>query len=280
MKIGFQGIEGAFSSIASRQLFPDAEYISFKSFYDVLDAITNDIIDCGILPIENSYAGRVAGMHNLFKDFCDKKLFIVAEKLLKVEHCLGCLEGAKIDDITNIFSHEQALMQCQKNISKLLPNAKCLAKENTAMSAQFVVESRNKHYSVICSKDACEKYGLHILYSNFQDSNDNCTLFVGLSKKQNAIPKKTNNVITSLLFELNNTSGSLYRALGCFAEQGIDMMKIESYIPTFLSTSAMFFITIRGNLEDDNVKKAMNDLSKFTKNIYSFGSYFADGKRR
>ena len=278
MKIGYQGIDGAFSSIASKQLFPDAEYLSFKSFYDVLDAINNDKIDYGILPIENSYAGRVAGMHNLFKDFCDKKLFIVAEKLLKVEHCLGCLNEAKAEDIMDIFSHEQALMQCQKNISKFFPKAKCFAKENTAMSAKFVVESKNKHYSVICSKDACKKYGLRVLHDNFQDSNDNCTLFVGLSKKQNIIPKNSSGVITSLLFELKNTAGVLYHALGCFAEQGIDMMKIESYIPTSLSTSAMFFITIRGNLEDEIVKIAMSNLSKFTKNIHSFGSYFADGR--
>jgi prephenate dehydratase len=140
------------------------------------------------------------------------------------------------------------------------------------------VESENKHYSVICSKDACKKYGLHILYDNFQDSNDNCTLFVCLSKKQNLITKKTSDVITSLLFELKNTSGALYHALGCFAEHGIDMMKIESYIPASSSTSAMFFITIRGNMEDENVKIAISDLDKFTKNIYSFGSYFTDGR--
>ena len=278
MKIGYQGVEGAFSYIASKQIFPNEDCISFKSFYDVLEAIENNKIDCGVLPIENSYAGRVAGMHNLFKDFCHKNLFIIAEKLLKVEHCLCGLKNAKIENITHIFSHEQALMQCQKNISKMLPNAKSVAKENTAMSAQFVAESKNINYSAICSKDACKKYDLQVLQDNFQDSNDNYTLFVVVSKKQKFIPKNSKNVLTSLLFELKNTSGVLYNSLKCFAEQNIDLVKIESYIPTGSSKSAMFFITIRGNTEDENIKIALQNLKNSAKNIYSFGSYFSDRK--
>lgn len=274
MKIGYQGVEGAFSNIASKQIFPNEEYISFKTFFDVLDAIDNDKIDYGVLPIENSYAGRVAGMHNLFKDFCDKKLFITNEKMLKVEHCLCGIKGSKIENITHIFSHEQALMQCQKNISKYLPKAQSISKENTAISAQFVAESNNKQYASICSKDACEKYGLQILKENFQDSNDNYTLFVCLSKHQNNIPANTKNVLTSMLFELKNQAGALYRSLECFAKQNLDIVKIESYIPATSSTSAMFFITTRGNVEDKNMKQAINKLKDFTKNIYIFGSYF------
>lgn len=276
MKIGYQGVEGAFSYITSKQIFPNEEYISFKTFFDVLDAIEKDKIDYGVLPIENSYAGRVAGMHNLFKDFCDKKLFITNEKMLKVEHCLCGIKGGKIENITHIFSHEQALMQCQKNISKFLPTSQSISKENTAISAQFVSENNNKKYASICSKDACEKYGLQILKENFQDSNDNYTLFVCLSKHQNNIPEKTKNVLTSLLFELKNQAGALYRSLECFAKQDIDLVKIESYIPATSSTSAMFFITTRGNIEDNNMKQAIKNLKNFTNNIYIFGSYLAN----
>ena len=276
MKVGYQGVEGAFSSIASKQMFPHAKYISFKTFFNVLEAIENNEIDCGILPIENSYAGRVAGMHNLFKDFCNKNLFIIAEKMLKIEHCLCGIKNSKIKDITHIFSHEQALMQCQKNIAKFLPNAKSFSKENTAMSAKFVAESKNSSYSAICSKDACEKYNLQILKENFQDINDNYTLFVALSKQQNTITAGSQNVLTSLLFEVKNISGVLHGSLKCFADQNIDLVKIESYIPPVSSTSAMFFITVQGNVEDKNVKIALQNLNTFTENIYIFGSYFAD----
>lgn len=276
MKIGYQGIEGAFSNIATQQMFPGDEYVAFKTFFDVLEAIETGKIDCGVVPIENSYAGRVAGMHNLFRDFCDKNLFIVKEKMLKVEQCLCGLEGAKVGDITHIFSHEQALMQCQKNIAKVLPKAKCLAKENTAMSAQFVADSRDKCFSAICSRYACEKYGLTLLQENFQDVNDNYTLFIGLSKEKNSVASNSQNVLTSLLFEVKNVSGVLYKALKCFAERNLDLVKIESYIPATSSKSAMFFITIRGNVADQDMKIALHDLNQCAKKVYIFGSYFAD----
>ena len=280
MKVGYQGVEGAFSNIAAKQIFPDENYISFKTFFDVLEAIEEGKIDCGIVPIENSYAGRVAGMHNLFRDFCNKNLFIVTEKMLKVEHCLCGLAGAKMADITHIFSHEQALMQCQKNISKMLPNATCTAKENTAMAAKFVAESANKNFAAICSEEACKQYGLTILKENFQDANDNYTLFVGLSKKKNSIDNDAVNgnrtVLTSLLFEVKNVSGVLYKALKCFAEQDIDLVKIESYIPATSSKSAMFFITTKGNIADKNMQMALQNLNEFAKKVYIFGSYFSD----
>ena len=280
MKVGYQGVEGAFSNIAAKQIFPNENYISFKTFFDVLEAIEEGKIDCGIVPIENSYAGRVAGMHNLFRDFCNKNLFIVTEKMLKVEHCLCGLAGAKMADITHIFSHEQALMQCQKNISKMLPNATCTAKENTAMAAKFVAESANKNFAAICSEEACKQYGLTILKENFQDANDNYTLFVGLSKKKNSIDNDAVNgnrtVLTSLLFEVKNVSGVLYKALKCFAEQDIDLVKIESYIPATSSKSAMFFITTKGNVADKNMKMALQNLNEFAKKVYIFGSYFSD----
>ena len=278
MKVGYQGVDGAFSSIAAKVLFPNSVYVSFKTFTDVLEAVKNAEIDTGVVPIENSYAGRVAGMHNLFKDFCDKKLFITHEKMLKIEHCLCGVEDSNIDDITHIFSHEQALMQCQMNISNVLPNAVCSAKGNTAMAAQFVSENNNHYYAAICSKDACRRYGLKILQENFQDVDDNYTLFVALSKKQNTIPANTSNVLTSMIFEIKNKSGSLCSCLECLEKQDLDLVKIESYIPTTSSTSAMFFATIRGNMEDTNMKKAVQNLYSLVKNIYIFGSYITERK--
>ena len=251
MNIGYQGINGSFSSIVARKMFPNMNYISFKTFADVLEAIENGKIDCGILPIENSYAGRVAGMHNLFRDFCNRKLFIVAEKLLKIEHCICSIQNTDIGDITHVFSHEQAIMQCQKNIHKILPNAVISPKENTAIAAKFVAENNNKHFCAICSIDACKQYQLKILHKNFQDEDDNYTLFVGISKQENIITKETKNVLTSILFEIKNAPGSLFNALKCFRDQKIDLVKIESYIPTIKSQQAMFFTTIKGNVREE-----------------------------
>ena len=178
-------------------------------------------------------------------------------------------------NITHIFSHEQALMQCQRNIIKNLPNAKCEAKANTAMSAKFVAESGNSNFSAICSREAGEKYGLKVLKPNFQDAKEeNHTLFVALSKKQNHIEiNNENNVLTSLIFELKNCPGSLYYSLGCFEEQKIDLLKIESYIPIGKSSSALFFTTIRANVDDEKTKTSLEKLKQFTNNIYILGSY-------
>ena len=162
----------------------------------------------------------------------------------------------------------------------MLPNAMCSAKENTAVAAKFVAESANKNFAAICSEEACKQYGLTILQENFQDTNDNYTLFVGLSKKKNSIDNDAVNgnrtVLTSLLFEVKNVSGVLYKALKCFAEQDIDLVKIESYIPATSSKSAMFFITTKGNVADKNMQMALQNLNEFAKKVYIFGSYFSD----
>lgn len=277
MKVGYQGVEYAYSYIASNQMFKNCEYFSFKSFLDVIYAVENNEVDYGVLPIENSYAGRVAEIHNLLKNVVDKNIFFVKEKLLKIEHCLCGIKGSSIDNITNIFSHEQALMQCQKTILKLVPNAVCKPMINTAVSAKFVYDSNNINYASICSKYACERYNLSLLKENFQDlKNDNYTLFVALSKKQNNINSTDKNVLTSLIFELKNCVGALYYALGCFNEQNIDIVKIESYIPPIDSTISKFFITIKGNIADIKVKSAIEKLKQFTNNIYILGSYLSD----
>ena len=274
MKVGHQGIKGAFSYIASRQIYPNADIISYKTFLDVLDAVDSGAVEYGVIPMENSSAGRVADVYNIFKQ---TKLYIVAEKLLKVQHNLAGIKGAKLEDITHIFSHEQALRQCEKTLQKLAPTATLIAKENTAISAEYVKSENNPHFACVCSADAITENHLLLLQANIQDNDNNSTLFVVFAKKPITIAKNTPNVKTSIIFEIKNEVGSLYHSLGCFANNNIDLIKLESYIPNaFSSTSAMFFITMKGNIADDNMQKALQELKNYTKQIHIFGSYFED----
>ena len=276
MKVGHQGIKGAFSYIATKELYPSAEIVSYRTFLDVLDAVESGAVEYGVIPMENSSAGRVADVYNIFKQ---TKLYIVAEKLLKVQHNLASIYGAKIENITHIFSHEQALRQCEKTLQKLAPTATLVAKENTAISAEYVKSENNLHFACVCSADAIAENHLSLLQANIQDNDNNSTLFVVFAKKPITIAKNTQNVKTSIIFEIKNEVGSLYHSLGCFANNNIDLIKLESYIPNaFASTSAMFFTTMKGNIADDNMQKALQELKNYTKQIHIFGSYFEDIK--
>jgi len=271
IKVGHQGVKGAFSYITTKQLYPDAEILSFNTFFDVLQAVEDGKIEYGIIPMENSYAGRVADVYNIFKK---TKLFIVGEKLTKIEHNLAGIQNSKIEDITHIFSHEQALRQCENTLKKITPNAKLIAKENTAVSAQYIAKENNNHYGAICSLEAIQENNLKILKSNVQDMKNNCTLFIVFAKKPIDIDINIQNVLTSMMFEIKNKPGSLYKSIGCFAKNNIDLIKIESYIPNaFDSDNAMFFITTNGNIKDERHKKALQELKFYTNDIHIFGSY-------
>lgn len=277
IKIGYQGTIGAFSYIAAKDLYPNEILMNYKTFADVIKAVHSKEVDFGIIPLENSYAGRVSDVYNLFQNV---KLFIVAEKLLKITHCIAGIESIEFSRITHIYSHEQALKQCERNIKTFFPNAKLIAKENTAIAANFVKEMNSPEHVAICSELAAEYSKLSILKSHMQDANDNCTLFIVIGRKQNDINITNNNeVLTSVLFEIQNVAGSLYNAIGCFARRSIDLIKLESYIPNVLtSESAKFFVTIRGNLQDSNLMDGLKEIQKYTKDIHIFGSYFRNRK--
>ena len=272
--VGHQGIVGSFSYIATKQIYPKAKIVSFNTFIDVINAVKDEKISFGIIPLENSYAGRVADVYNIFKD---TKLYIVGEKLLKIQHNLAGIYGSKITDIKKIFSHEQALKQCGENLLKILPNVELIATKNTAISANYVSKEKNKHYACVCSIEAVKEYNLKLLKKNIQDKKNNSTLFVVFAKKPISICKNAKNVLTSIIFEIKNEVGSLYKCLECFAKNNIDLIKIESYIPNaFCSKSAMFFITMKGNIENNDMRNSLKELKKYSKNIHIFGSYLSD----
>ena len=179
MKIGYQGVKGSFSYIATKELYPNEQMVNFWSFREVFEALECSKIDIGIIPIENSYTGKVEDTNLLMNDFNFK---ILKKINIPIHHNLAGIEGATLDVITHIFSHKQALLQCKENIKKIIPKAQLVEKENTAISAHFVANAKNNNYACLCSSESIKEYGLKNLYPNLQDKNNNHTLFVAISK--------------------------------------------------------------------------------------------------
>lgn len=179
IKIGHQGISGAFSHIATKQLFHYNKIISFSTFELLFKALQQDKINLAVIPIENSYTGKIPETNDLMKKY---KFKMIKKLKLPIQHNLAVVKDTQLNDITDIFSHEQALKQCQKNIKKILPKAKLRIMKNTAISAQYVKQQNNKNYACICSDEAIQEYNLKILYKNLQDREDNYTLFFAISK--------------------------------------------------------------------------------------------------
>jgi prephenate dehydratase len=278
--IAFQGTVGANSNLACKNFYPEFEAKSFPTFYDVFKAVEDGNVEYGMIPLENSYAGRVSEIHNLLQE---GKASIVAEHFLSINHNLVGLDGARLEDVTEVFSHPQALMQCRNNLHEL----KLVLREssNTAEAAKFVATSADKTKAALCSKMAAEAHGLKIIRENMQDSQGNTTIFIVISKTAIDPDSKILPVITSLIFTIKNYPGSLYKALGSFATNNVSIMQIESFIrggvkaPGGISEQAAFFITINGHSKQENIATALRELEFFAKDIKILGVYYADQKR-
>lgn len=273
MKIAYCGRIGSFSHEVSVKMFPNAQYFGFDSFTQAITEVENNNADYAILPIENSNAGRVAEIHNILPNV---SLFFWKEYILKVSHNLYVLNNKiKIEDLTEIHSHNQALMQCSDFLSQI--NASQVNQLNTAIAAENLANSQNKNIGVVCSEIAGKHYNLHLLAQNIQNTNENYTTFVAMCKTQN-LNKEAN--LTSILFTITNKAGGIYEALGCFARNNVNLCKIESYIPSgFSSNNAQFFLTFSGNLQSQNVKNAMQEIQKVVNFVKIFGSYNSDSRR-
>lgn len=275
--IAFQGVTGANSNLACNKFYPEFQTKAFPTFADVFMAVENGEVEFGMIPLENSYAGRVSEIHNLLQD---RDVSIVAEHFFNVSHNLAAVRGAVISNIEKIYSHPQALMQCNNNIRKLSNNKIIVCDvSNTAEAARMVAESGDKSKAAICSKMAAEVNGLEVLKENIQDDEGNMTTFVVISKNSANPDLEVAPVLTTLLFTIRNIPGSLYKSLGGFATNGVNMLKLESYIPGGISKQAKFFITIEGHPSQKNVSLALEELGFFSKNVKLLGIYYADKSR-
>ncbi len=274
--IAFAGSYGANADLACKTFYPECKTLSCTSFADVFQAVKDEKTDYGIIPLENSYAGRVSEIHNLLQD---SNLFIIAEHFYQIEHHLAALKGTKISEIEEIYSHPQALMQCKNNLKDI--KAELFNYSNTADAAKLIKDSQDKNKAALCSKLAAEINNLEVIKENLEDAKkNNMTLWIVLSKE--AIDpeiKENTKIVTTMLFTVRNIPGSLYKSLGGFATNNVNMLKLESYIPGGISTQAKFFISVEGHPDQENIRLALEEIGFFSKRIKVLGVYPADPLR-
>lgn len=266
MKISFQGAKGAYSDQACRELYPKAETIPCSSFEDAFDAVINGECNLAVIPIDNTLAGRVADVHHLLPT---SGLHIIGEHFLPIYHCLLGVKGATIDCLTHVHSHVHALPQCRIFIRE--NNLKPVVHADTAGSAADIAARNDITQSAIASALAAEIYGLEVLAEGVQDDDSNKTRFIVLSPEAKAFDIH-NDVITSFVFEVRNIPAALYKTLGGFATNGINMLKLESYVDEQFH-AARFYCEISGHIRDEAVCLAMEELGFYGKNIKILGSY-------
>ncbi len=272
--ISFQGIAGAHSDMACKNAYPYHYTLPCDTFEHAFNAVETGKAILAHIPIENSHAGRVAEIHNLLPE---TPLSIVGEYFHKVSHALVAPKGATLDGIKTVYSHQQALMQCRAHCRDL-----GIAQEpffDTAAAAKQVAQWNDPSKAALASKLAAELYGLEILETDMQDANDNTTLFVAFAAEPIDPDPEQENIISSLLFTTRNIAAGLYKALGGFATNNINILKLESYIPDYTSGEAQFFITFEGHPRNPKVQHALEELGFFTKNVKLLGVYESDPNR-
>jgi prephenate dehydratase len=267
MKISFQGANGAYSHMSCLAVYPDAEPIPCISFEEALNKVASGETDIAMIPLENSSAGRVADMHWLLPN---TSLHIIGEYFHPVHHCLMCNTNADFNTIKNVYSHPQALAQCKKHLKEkgLIP----CAYNDTAAAAQMISIEGDVTSAALASKLAAEIYGLKILEEDFQDFSHNTTRFLIFSKNE-ITPERSERCITSLIFKVKNIPAALYKAMGGFATNGVNMLKLESYMLDGHFSSTQFYVDVEGHKDDDAVKRAFDELHHFADNIKILGCY-------
>lgn len=265
-KIAFQGRVGAYSHLAAGHCYPNYLAKPYEQFADVFRAVAFAETDLAIIPIQNSLGGRVADIHLLLPK---TELFIIAEHFQKIEHCLLIPNNSDLKNITEVYSHPQALAQCRGNLQKY--QLRPMQFFDTAAAAEWVArKDAPKHVAAIASRQAALVYDLTIVKENFEDAANNVTRFLILSSQQ-IIPETTNGtIITALIFSLKSLPAALYKCLGGFASNGINILKLESYIPMNLNRHnnqddvAEFYIEFEGSVTSPNVEQALKELAYFS----------------
>jgi prephenate dehydratase len=267
-KIAFQGEQGANSHIAIAEAYPDAEPLACPTFEDALAAIASGEADLGMIPIENSVAGRVADIHHLLPQ---SGLFIVGEYFLPVHHQLMAPRGAKLAGIRTVESHVQALGQCRRIIRQL--GVRPIVSGDTAGSARIVAERGDKSCASIASRLAADIYGLDILAEDVEDEAHNTTRFVVLAREPDWARQGSDPLVTSFVFRVRNLPAALYKALGGFATNGVNMTKLESYMVDGNFFATQFYADVDGHPEDKNLAFALEELQFFSREFRIVGVY-------
>ena len=268
MKIAFQGEMGANSHLAIAEAYPNAEAVPYATFEDALAAIASGEADLGMIPIENSVAGRVADIHHLLPH---SGLFIVGVWFLPVRNQLMAPRGAKLSEIKTVESHVHALGQCRKVIREL--GIKAIVAGDTAGSARMIADRGDKTCAAIASRLAADIYGLDILREDIEDEAHNTTRFVVLSRNEKWAKPDAGPLVTTFVFRVRNLPAALYKALGGFATNGVNMTKLESYMVDGNFFATQFYADVDGHPDDRSLAFALEELKFFSREFRIVGVY-------
>ena len=274
LMIAYQGEPGANSHIACIEAYPTCEPMPCGTFEDAFQAVADGEAQLAMIPIDNSVAGRVADIHHLLPR---SNLYIIGEHFLPVHHQLMIVPGTDTAAIRTVHSHVHALGQCRKVIREL--GIKPVVAADTAGAARELSQSRDPSRAAIASRLAAEIYGLQIIRENIEDESHNTTRFVVLSATPQDAEPEDQPVITTFVFRVRNVPAALYKAMGGFATNGVNMTKLESYQIEGQFSATQFYADIEGHPSERNVRLAMEELEFFTSYLRVVGIYKASPHR-
>ncbi|WP_028469276.1 prephenate dehydratase [Neptunomonas japonica] len=267
--IAYQGHKGAYSHLSCHHVYPKMEAFACESFADAMFMVERGEAQLAMIPLENSTAGRVEEIYRLMPK---TQLHIISEHFEPVNHCLVAKKGTKISDLRTVSSHPQALAQCDSNIKSL--NLAQVASLDTAGAAEALLSIEEPGHAAIASSLAAELYDLDILRENFQDKTGNTTRFVILAKDSH-MPKLEPDItfITTIMFTVRNLPAALYKGLGGFATNGVNAVKLESYMASDTMQATSFHLDVEGHPEQKKMQYALQELDFFAKEVRIIGTY-------
>ena len=266
--IAFQGVPGAYSQLACREAHPEMTPLPCESFEATFEAVANGEAALAMMPIENSLAGRVADIHHLLPD---SGLHIVAEHFQRVVHHLLAPKAATLGGLKTVHSHIHALSQCRRLTREL--DLRAVVHADTAGAAAEIAERNDPSEAVIASRLAAEMYGLEVLKTGIEDAEHNTTRFVVMAREPVDPDPGDGPIMTTFVFRVRNVPAALYKALGGFATNGVNMLKLESYMIDGTFTATQFYADIEGHPSEEPVRLALEELGFFTRYLKVLGVY-------
>lgn len=273
-RIVYQGEPGAYSHLACREHFPEMEPWACQSFAQAFDRVRSGDARLAMIPVENTVAGRVSDIYHLLPK---GELSIIAERYQPIHHQLLGLPGAKLEEIKVARSHPMALGQVRERLQALGIHG--VADVDTAAAARKISERGDATVAAVASRIAAEEYGLEILASDIQDSETNTTRFIVLSDTAQIPDIESGPVVSSYVFRTRSVPSSLYKALGGFASNGLNLTKLESYMVGGGFKAVQFYVDVEGHPDSEPMQHALEELDFFTEDIRHLGTYPADAVR-
>jgi prephenate dehydratase len=267
-RIAFQGLPGAYSDLACRVAYPDMVTLPCESFESAMDAVRQGHAELAMLPCENSLAGRVPDIHYLLPE---SGLFVIGEHFQRVEHCLLGVKGTTVGELKRAHSHTVALGQVRHSLRRL--GLAPVVQADTAGAAQLVAQWNRREEAAIASALAAEIYGLEVLAANIEDAAHNTTRFYVMARQARTPDPRLSNLMTTFVFRVRNVPAALYKALGGFATNGVNMTKLESYMLGGQFVATQFLCDADGHPEQPALRRALEELSFFSSEVRVLGVY-------